>query len=125
MNVRLSCSHLPREKKSTIRSLPKAFPPDWETHVLNKYLTLKGSLLDAGCGTGRHVIPFAEKGFDVVGIDKDKEMLMASQTKLKLKKLNADLILADAQKLPLRNSLFDHIILMGNVLGEVNVHKSD
>lgn len=103
----------------------KVFPIDWEVKILNKYLTIKANLLDVGCGTGRHVVPFSEKGLDVVGIDKDKEMLMASQIKLRLKKLNANLILADAQKLPLKDNLFGHIIMMGNVLGEVDVHEND
>lgn len=115
----------PSRAKIYDEQFAKAFPADWETQVLNRYLTVKGALLDVGCGTGRHVVPLAEKGFDVVGIDKDKEMLMASQTKLRLKKLNADLILAEAQKLPLKNNLFDYIITMGNVPGEVDFHKSD
>jgi 2-polyprenyl-3-methyl-5-hydroxy-6-metoxy-1,4-benzoquinol methylase len=30
-------------------------------------------ILDLGCGSGRHVIYFAKKGFDVYGIDVAKE----------------------------------------------------
>lgn len=102
----------------------KAFPIDWEVEILSKYLIEKGNLLDVGCGTGRHVVLLAEKGFDVTGIDKDREFIKASQMKLKLKKLNARLIIADARKLPLRNNLFGYIISMG-VLGDVGVHKKD
>ena len=107
------------------KEFAKGFPVDWETQILYKYLTVKGVLLDVGCGTGRHVVPLAEKGFDVVGIDKDKEMLMTSQTKLRLGKLNGSLILADAKKLPLRGDIFDYVVAMGNVLGEVGVHSRD
>ena len=33
------------------------------------------SLLDLGCGTGRHAVAFAEKGYTVVGVDRSTEML--------------------------------------------------
>lgn len=75
----------------------KTFPYDWEMQILNKYLIVPGILLDTGCGTGRHLIPFANRGFHVVGVDKDEEFIEAAKNKLKQKKLNGnvDLIIAD------------------------------
>ena len=37
------------------------------------------SLLELGCGTGRHAVMMAEAGWNVHGIDLDSEMLMAAK----------------------------------------------
>lgn len=102
----------------------KAFPSDWEMQVLNKYLQVKGSLLDVGCGTGRHVMSFAKRNFDVFGVDKDKEFIEAAKSKLKQKKLSAGLIVADACNLPLQDCSFNYVVSMGNVLGDIGVHRN-
>ena len=40
-----------------------------------------GSVLDAGCGTGRVAIELARRGIEVVGIDLDDQMLATARTK--------------------------------------------
>lgn len=102
----------------------KTFPSDWEMQVLNKYLQVKGSLLDVGCGTGRHVVPLAERNFDVLSVDKDKEFVEAAKSKLKQKKPNAGLIVADGCNLPLQDCSFNYVVSMGNVLGDVGVNRT-
>jgi SAM-dependent methyltransferase len=37
------------------------------------------SVLDLGCGTGRHAIEFAERGYEVLGIDRSRDMLVRAQ----------------------------------------------
>src|SRR5260370_41240685 len=32
-------------------------------------------VLDLGCGTGGHAVPLAERGYEVVGVDRSAEML--------------------------------------------------
>lgn len=115
---------LSRRAKLYDEQFSKTFPSHWEMQVLNKYLEGKGSLLDVGCGTGRHVVLLAERNFSVVGLDIDKEFIEAAETKLKQKKLSANLIVADACNLPLQDRSFDYVISMGNVLGEVGVHRN-
>src|SRR5437763_1255862 len=39
------------------------------------------SVLDAGCGTGRVAIELARRGFDVVGVDLDPDMLAVARAK--------------------------------------------
>jgi SAM-dependent methyltransferase len=39
-------------------------------------------VLDLGCGTGRHVVLLAEKGFDVTGVDFSAEMLAEARSHL-------------------------------------------
>jgi len=40
-------------------------------------------ILDLGCGTGRHVIALAKRGFEVYGIDTAKKALNLTKERLK------------------------------------------
>lgn len=40
------------------------------------------SILDLGCGTGRHAILLAEKGYEVTGVDRSEEMLAVANAQL-------------------------------------------
>ena len=39
------------------------------------------TILDAGCGTGRHVLPLAERGYRVAGLDMSRAMLAQARSK--------------------------------------------
>lgn len=50
------------------------------------------SVLDAGCGTGRVAIELARRGYPVVGVDADEEMLGTARAKApELSWISADL----------------------------------
>ena len=70
-----------------------------------------GSVLDAGCGTGRVAIELARRGMDVVGVDLDADMIAAARRKA------PDIVwLVDdlaRMQLPRR---FDLIAMPGNVM---------
>ena len=70
-------------------------------------------VLDAGCGTGRVAIELAARGFDVVGMDLDEDMLVAARAKAPdLSWIRADL--SDSSAHP--NDEFDLVALAGNVM---------
>src|SRR5436309_1278879 len=46
-----------------------------------RHFPTPGRLLDLGCGTGRLLVPFARRGFSVVGVDLSEEMLRAAAAK--------------------------------------------
>src|SRR5438445_3704818 len=48
---------------------------DYVDALIQRYLPAAQSLLDLGCGTGRHAIKFTEKGYSVVGVDRSPEMI--------------------------------------------------
>jgi SAM-dependent methyltransferase len=77
-----------------------------------------GSVLDAGCGTGRVAIELSRRGYEVVGIDMDPAMLQAARQKAPhLPWITADLAdpdLADPDHGIGRR--FDIIVMAGNVL---------
>jgi SAM-dependent methyltransferase len=69
-----------------------------------------GSVLDAGCGTGRVAIELARHGIDVVGVDVDTSMLAtARRLAPELTWVEADLTSLDLGR------TFDVVVLAGNV----------
>jgi SAM-dependent methyltransferase len=71
----------------------------------------RGSVLDAGCGTGRVAIEMAARGYDVVGVDLDEGMLETARTKAP----DVEWHLADLLDVELGRR-FDLIALPGNVM---------
>jgi SAM-dependent methyltransferase len=69
-----------------------------------------GSVLDAGCGTGRVAIELARHGIEVVGVDVDASMLSVARARAP----DLEWIQADLSTLHLGRS-FDVVLLAGNV----------
>lgn len=70
-------------------------------------------VLDAGCGTGRVAIELATRGFSVVGVDLDEDMLATARAKAPdLQWIQADL----AEAADHLTGEFDVVALPGNVM---------
>jgi cyclopropane fatty-acyl-phospholipid synthase-like methyltransferase len=68
-------------------------------------------ILDLGCGTGRHTIYFAKKGFDVYGFDASITGVNYTKRWLKREKLNTNVIAHDmAKRFPYPDNFFDAVI---------------
>lgn len=76
-------------------------------------------ILDCGCGTGWLTKLLAEKGLQVIGIDKDFQLLKTIKNKIKF----LDFVICDAHKLPFRNDVFDCVIGV-SILHHLNFSKS-
>jgi len=73
-------------------------------------------ILDLGCGTGRHTIALAKKGFEVYGIDISKNALAVCRQRLKEENLKANIVFGDMyQTLPYEDHYFDGLVSI-NVL---------
>ncbi len=59
----------------------------------------EGPILDVGCGTGEHVLFFAAKGFEAVGIDAAPKAIEKAKRKAKERKLKATFLVHDAFEL--------------------------
>ncbi len=70
-----------------------------------------GSILDIGCGTGRHAIELAKRGFQVTGIDISSGMLLEAEKAAKKAKVFVEWIHTDAIKYK-SNKLFDAAICL-------------
>ncbi|UCE12646.1 MAG: class I SAM-dependent methyltransferase [Candidatus Heimdallarchaeota archaeon] len=67
-------------------------------------------ILDLGCGTGRHVIHLASRGFDVYGLDIAPTGLAHTLHTLDKKGLTAHVTLHDMISLPYDSQYFDAVI---------------
>ena len=63
-------------------------------------------LLDLACGSGRHSLPFAEKGFPPVGLDYSAPLLELAQAH----ELSLPLVRGDMRSLPFRDSSFRSVV---------------
>jgi SAM-dependent methyltransferase len=68
-------------------------------------------VLDGGCGTGRVGIELARRGVDVVGVDRDPDLLERARAKAP----HGTWVLADLAELDLGRR-FDVVVLAGNVV---------
>ena len=78
-----------------------------------------GSVLDAGCGTGRVAMELARRGHDVVGVDLDPTMLAVARRKAPyLRWYQGDLATIEitVPGSSTTRSLFDAIVTAGNVM---------
>jgi ubiquinone/menaquinone biosynthesis C-methylase UbiE len=72
----------------------------------------KSNILDIGCGTGRHAIELAKRGYrQVVGIDLSSAQLTLARLKAKQAGMQIRFIRADARKLKF-NREFDLVIML-------------
>ncbi len=69
-----------------------------EVNFLTEELAVRdgGSILDVGCGTGRHSIELARRGYAVTGLDLSAEMLARAADAARSKKVNVQWIRSDA-----------------------------
>ncbi|MGQ9801939.1 MAG: class I SAM-dependent methyltransferase [Candidatus Saccharicenans sp.] len=68
-------------------------------------------ILDVGCGTGRHAVELARRGYSVAGIDISEAMLKKAREKAQAAGVEINFIKADARALPFQNE-FDLAIML-------------
>lgn len=62
---------------------------DYADRLIQRFHPGARTILDLGCGTGRHDFMLAEKGYSVVGIDRSEQML--AEAKRQLSSLNSSI----------------------------------
>jgi SAM-dependent methyltransferase len=111
-------------EKNTWEAFFDAHAPVYEDNVFTKNtvrevdflleeLSLQsgGSVLDVGCGTGRHSIELAKRGYEVTGLDLSSEMLARAADSAKAAGVNVDWIRADATRFALPRK-YDGVICL-------------
>ena len=101
-------------EKSTWEAFFDAHAPVYEDNVFTKNtipevdflleelsLPPGGSILDVGCGTGRHAIELAKRGYSVTGLDLSSEMLARAENAAKAAGVKVDCIHSDATQFSL------------------------
>lgn len=74
---------------------------------------IQGRVLDAGCGSGEHVLMLAARGFEVTGVDAAPRAIEAARAKAAERGLVARLLVGDALRLPELGERFDTVIDSG------------
>src|SRR5262245_55878200 len=93
-------------------------PPSEETkHEAGDLWRLLGlasgaTVLDVGCGHGRHVIPLALQGAKVTGLDSSRQLLGRARGFAAGSGVVPSLIRADMRRLPLRSGYFHAALLL-------------
>ena len=83
-------------------------------------------IIDAGCGTGMPLIDIKKMGFNIIGYDKAKNMVIEAKENLKKNKLSPDLVFYDDFENPkkIKNNSVDCILGMGAFYYAKNVNKT-
>jgi len=68
-------------------------------------------ILDIGCGTGRHAIELAKRGYNVTGIDLSESMIEKAREKARASGLDVNLQVADARNLSFEDQ-FNLVIMI-------------
>jgi cyclopropane fatty-acyl-phospholipid synthase-like methyltransferase len=74
---------------------------------------IRGRVLDAGCGTGEHVLMCADLGLDASGVDLAQVALRAAEEKARARGLTARFIRQDARHLSELGEIFDTVLDCG------------
>lgn len=82
---------------------------DFIESELNFDKTLK--IIDVGCGTGRHSIELAKRGYQITGIDLSESMLKKARENAEVNGLRIDFRLMDARRLEFENE-FDVALML-------------
>ena len=88
-----------------------------EVFEVEKLLKKGSKVLDAGCGTGRHAVYLAEKGFEVHAFDMDKAAVETAKKAVKDAGFNADITVHDVTNPLSYDSGYFDLILSTRVLG--------
>ncbi|MBP7055452.1 MAG: class I SAM-dependent methyltransferase [Candidatus Omnitrophica bacterium] len=82
---------------------------DFIEKEINSDKSLK--VIDIGCGTGRHAIELAKRGYDVTGVDLSENQIERAREKAREAGLAIDFQMQDARKLPFDGE-FDLAIML-------------
>lgn len=84
----------------------------------------RANILDVCCGTGRHSIELAARGYSVTGVDVSGDYLKIAAARARRRKVRLDLKECDMRKMPYREE-FDAALLMWTSFGYFENEKDD
>ncbi|MFS8131429.1 MAG: class I SAM-dependent methyltransferase [Candidatus Dojkabacteria bacterium] len=114
---------------ATAKHYDAAFSPlkgrditDAEIALISSIVPTNSNILDIGAGTGRHLIPLSELGYNMTGIDSSNGMLDVLEEKLQ-DKSKSQIIRGDVLTYDFNSTNFDLIILMWNSFNEIALNE--
>ena len=99
----------------------------WKKNLINMMNpSLNGNLIDVACGTGDIGKLFLEKTkteLEITCVDPNKGMIAIGKEKLEMYK-NIDWIVAPAEKLPVKDNMFDYYTISFGLRNTKNINKA-
>lgn len=96
---------------------------DFIEEAFRRYSSFKPlKILDAGCGTGGHLIPLTKRGYHIVGIDASESMIAIAKRKVRRLGLNSELHVMDIRNINL-DKVFDACICMFAVISYLTTNS--
>lgn len=115
--IRLTRTHYEKHYRTlTAESLPEAVRwglEGWEEQVVAHHMTTIGTVLVLGAGFGRESIALAERGYQVVGLDSNRDGLIVAVRQAAALGLRAPLVQADFLALPILPFRLEYLLLSG------------
>ena len=118
------------QEKTTWQQFFDAHAPIYDANVFTKNtvaevdflleeleLKVGDSVLDVGCGTGRHSIELAKRGYSVTGLDLSAEMLAKAVTKAEAENVKVEWVRSDATQFAFPGKFDAAICLCEGALG--------
>ena len=105
--------------------LTSTHPTEKETDFIEKVVTNKNLVLDLCCGTGRHDILLAKKGWEIVGTDLSKSLLQIAKNKMRKEGIGFSLVRCEMQYLPFRSEVFSAVVNMFTSFGYLPSEEED
>src|SRR3954451_20284028 len=91
-----------------------------DRRFVERHCPRPGRLLDLGCGTGRLLLPFARRGYWVLGVDLSGEMLKVAAEKARAAGVAVNLLRANLVELDaLVHDRFDYAACLFSTLGMI------
>lgn len=85
--------------------------PLWKKWIKHVIPYIEGEkILEVSFGNGYLMTQYAKDNFDIYGIDYNQKMLEVASKKMSSRKINANLQVANVEKLPFPDNMFDTII---------------
>ena len=94
-----------------------------ELEFLMSHLPPRASILDLGCGTGRHLVPLAKAGYAVTGVENSLKLVRVFQEKLRKEHVKARIVNNDVNRMEALPATFDGIICFWNSFCEMALDK--
>jgi SAM-dependent methyltransferase len=90
-----------------------------EAALVGECFRAGASVLDVGCGGGREAFALAARGLAVTAVDYTPAFVKACRAGAAARGLSIDVREADATALPFGDGEFDHVMMVGQLLGHV------
>ena len=90
---------------------------DYYIEIIKKYNKKGDSLIDLGCGTGKHDYYFQKKGYSVTGVELSRNMFEIAKKTIK----NVDFLQGDIRTFSLKKK-YDVAVALFNVMGYLNLN---